>query len=742
LASNDVIKQRIQLEGEKEYSNAIKNANRNLKTLRSELKAETAELGKNATAQQKNEARAKSLQKQIAEQEKIVKACRDALDEVKEKYGDNADAVAKYEQRLNNARTELANMKSSLDDVGDAFKGVERDAALGTVAARSFAESVKDLANVGSTVSDAIGGIFTGMVGTVRDAVSDVWVDLVDLAAKANDWIDMAGFWNTDAATIQKWAHAVGYASGSLEDISDIVTRINSKSNDEIMGFTKVSRENYSDMWQYAMAVMDAMSKMDTQSRNAAAFGIFGRNPQKALDLLNDWGSVLDHLDEFDVNKGGVGMSEEDMATMSDLYDKVNGINELWEAFKDSFEAGMLGKVALDLAGNAEGLLKGLIDFWNADNPADREKAIGEIEKNLTEFFDRLGEALETAISSLDKIGGELQQSDNGIVRTIGSVLQGISQALEWFTNTENIDKVTHAFEALLGIWAAGKITAAIGNLASLAGNLALIKSAGGLFALFGGGQAAGTAASAAGTAASAAGGATISAVVGKAFGTLAKVAPYAAGLAVLLDHSNHGDDAITDANGELTEMARSTGFKIGPNGEVQAPKSIMDDNIIHLEWPQDESPAEVITEAQRAALEDYWDLMRRAPEDDLDSPIWDEFDEMWPELQTLFAGNEALLTELENRMDNAAWGNSGDDWHDWENIPASVFEGIGTDMSGATKSMDNASTTIRNLPSLLTNAIRGGLSSVVVVLDGEKVGTLAAPYVSQRIARDVVSPY
>ena len=43
------IKQRIVLEGETEYNAAIKEANRNLKTLRSELKAETAEMGRNAS---------------------------------------------------------------------------------------------------------------------------------------------------------------------------------------------------------------------------------------------------------------------------------------------------------------------------------------------------------------------------------------------------------------------------------------------------------------------------------------------------------------------------------------------------------------------------------------------------------------------------------------------------------------------------------------------------------------------
>ena len=109
------IKQKIVLEGEKEYNAAIKEAQRNLKTLKSELKAETAELGKNATAQQKAEVKAKSLQKQIAEQEKIVKANKAALEEARKEYGDNAEVVAKWEQKLNESRATLANMKNSIN---------------------------------------------------------------------------------------------------------------------------------------------------------------------------------------------------------------------------------------------------------------------------------------------------------------------------------------------------------------------------------------------------------------------------------------------------------------------------------------------------------------------------------------------------------------------------------------------------------------------------------------------------
>ena len=77
------IKQKIVLSGEKEYRQALKDAQRNLKTLQTALKAETAELGANASAQDKARVKAASLKEQIAEQEKVVATLSAALGEVK-----------------------------------------------------------------------------------------------------------------------------------------------------------------------------------------------------------------------------------------------------------------------------------------------------------------------------------------------------------------------------------------------------------------------------------------------------------------------------------------------------------------------------------------------------------------------------------------------------------------------------------------------------------------------------------
>ena len=271
VANND-IKQKIILEGEQEYNRALKDARRNLKTLRSELKAETAELGANATAQQKNEARIKSLQKQIKEQEKIVKTYKDALDKVKEKYSDNEDAIAKWEQKLNYARESLAKMKNELEGVGDEFRDVQNSADMATVASKSVADTLERLSGIGGAISDGIESAFFNLLNTAKETVQAIWGDIVDLAARSNNLVDLAGFWNTDVTTIQKYAGAVAEVSGTLEDLNTLVTKINSGDSKKIAELTGVSSANYKDQWEYAMAVMDAMSKMSKDEREWIEF--------------------------------------------------------------------------------------------------------------------------------------------------------------------------------------------------------------------------------------------------------------------------------------------------------------------------------------------------------------------------------------------------------------------------------------------------------------------------------------
>ena len=460
------IKQKIVLEGEKQYNQALKDAQRNLKTLRSELKAETAELGKNATEQQKAAVKTKNLQQQIKEQEQIVKTYKEALEEVRKQYGDNEDAIAKWEVKLNDARTALANMRSSLDAVGDGFADVKDQSDMAVVAAKSVADAFKDIGTLGETISSGIEGAISGVVDTVRNTISQVWTQIVDLAARSNNMVDLAGYWNTSTTTIQKYAGAVKEASGTLEDINSLVTKINSMDGNKIAELTGVSDEKYEDKWQYAMAVMDAMSKMDHKTRNETGFEIFGKGAVKAFDLLNDWAKVQENLDKYDPSKGGYGLSEEDVQQMSDLYDKVNGLLASWQALKDAATVKLFGSLAFDLTGNAQAILDALLKYFNAENDSEREEALQEVEDNIVAAFERIGDAIQKGVEALRRVGERLQSSEDPVVRAIGDILVNLTNAFQWLI--DNQDLVKGALEFIFGAWLLSKIAKIGSELASL----------------------------------------------------------------------------------------------------------------------------------------------------------------------------------------------------------------------------------------------------------------------------------
>lgn len=735
------IKQKIILDGEKEYSRALKEAQRNLRVLRSELKAETAELGKNATEQQKAEVKTKNLRQQIKEQEKVVKTLRDALDEVKEKYSDNADEIARWETKLNNARSTLANMRNSLNDVGVGMQSIEKNSEQTVIATNSVAESLQRIADMGGAIADGIGAGFTSIISSAREAVSAIWSEITGIAARANSMSDLAGFWNTDVMTIQKYAGAVGHVSASLEDLNSLVTKINSLDSKKVAELTGVSDVNYDDQWAYAMAVMDALSQMDTKTRNAAGFALFGKGATNMFDLANDWQTVLEHLDEYDADNGGFGLDSKQMQEMSDLYDKVNGIATKWGELQRMATVKLFGNLAIDLTGNAEAIVDAFLAYFNADSDEEREAAIDTIAQNITAAFEAVAKAIEDGIKMLDKVAEDLKQSDNPTARSLGNILGGLVDALQWIV--DNQEAVMGAMGTLATFWIAGKGLQMASTIAGLAKNIALIKLFGGLGA---GGAAAQGAAGAAGAAGGSAGSAAASgaasaggAALGK-IGTLltstgAKILGGGATFVTTLFENafkaQGNDDIYQDESGTWRRVDTGEVHHDATHEDEQI-VAVLDDAAIALrdaaeeaEELLDDEPLLKLNEKQREAAEDYWDAMY-SMDDEVDA---------YRKLEELFQDEPLVLDRLMSLIDSLA---QNDDTWNMEDLPSWWFASDWQNDQITSSDLQG----FRGLPASIAAAVQAGASSGVsgirVTLDGYTVGQLIAPYVSQQIATQV----
>ena len=791
MADESRIRQRIELEGEKEYRAALKAANRELKTLQSALKAETAELGKNATEQQKNEIKVKSLQKQIKEQEKIVRTYRDALAEVREKYGDNDEAVAKWEQKLNQARTTLANMKNSLDSVGDGLKNVERDANTATTATKSVADSLQNLAEVGGSIADSIEGIFSGMVSTVKSAIGEIWGDIMEIAGKANNWSDLAAFLGTDATRVQMFDRALQSTGNSFSTITSMISRLKYGGNaNKVAEWFGISGENYTDDLQYIQAVLQQMNDLKPNMVKSGTWGtamgeIFGQRKVQEIDsILSDWTDILTAMEEFDTTNGGIGLNGEELETMNELYNKVGLLQESWNAFKESVETKLFGGISLELTGNAQAIVNALNTYLNAGDDAEREQAISEIEDNILAMFEAAKKGIESGIELLDKLAEDLKGSENPTAKALGNILGGLVEALQWLTE-DNMNNVVKALEILATFWIAGKGLEMASTIASLAANIKTIETFKGFGALTGGTGGTGgtgllttsgvTAAveSSAGSIATALTGVTLT------VGLAALTAPVLASLKEIIAGrwpswlpeigKTTGETALPDAseeaqeafeemikngrgNGMTTPLKDTVGALLFGGGKTTATstaaaEAVDDTPTANIEkyagipTYSERTPGGVlhgldVTEQQKAAAEAFWDVWKDGDYSN------EEFDAAYNEMTEAFEGNEKAFEHLDEMLDKLKeWLDSEDTPETLDDLPASWWRDTGTTGGNGVTSADLQG--LNNLPAGVMAAVKQGaaqgVSGIRVNLDGRTVGELVAPYVSQKIAEYIV---
>lgn len=743
--ADKTIKTTIELAGEKEYNEALRQAQRNLRTLRSELKAETAELGANATAQQKNEVRIKSLKKQIAEQEKTVATLKKALAQAKQDYGDNEDVVQKWEQKLNAARSTLAGMQNDLESLSASMEGVTGATEMGVVATKSFADTVESIGTVCSSVADGIEGIFRGMIGAVESAAVELWEFIGETAAKANNYNDIAGYWGTDAATIQKYANAVEDTSNSFEDLQSAVSRLvlggKGKKIAEYLGISDVKYENE---WDYAMAAMKSIYDLQEQGKLADGFweDVFGeKKATKVMDLVNDWGAIMESLDKYDADKGGFGMDSDALAVMDQVWVKMSSIETMWTALKDEIAAG-LGTVTMPLMVDVQGGLSALNDYLKADSDEARQAALDALVGSIESFFTHLGEALAAGIDKLREVADALQESDNPGVRALGDALDFIADGLEWMV--EHADDVKKALETMFGLWLVMKLGAIAAMVTGIVAKIEVIKA----FSAVGSGLsgAASAAAGAAGASGNAAAAASGSAAVKTLDAGTVTAAGKAIGGAALAAIGYLFKEGIDYRNLLPGRMGSAENIEYVAEQDDELKEALIDYVTTQQEQQEfldkgdvfSEESAEAMTKAAEAA-ERFWgmdgaqmaydmfnDYRQENGMGNMDYAMPDELADKWGlnsgDVEAMVDAVESLPAELDTVVNGSE-----------ATYNPEVAQNIVDSVSGV-------SGTLSSLPGSFASAVARALSGVKVYLDGEAVGRLTTNTVSMGIAGRVIS--
>lgn len=117
----------LAISGEREFNDAMKSVNSNLKTLKSDMAAVSAEFASNANSVEALTAKQRVLQEQVAQQQAKHDALAQHLEHVKQVYGENSAEADKYRQQLNQSTATLSKFQSDLDKTSSALQKTKKE---------------------------------------------------------------------------------------------------------------------------------------------------------------------------------------------------------------------------------------------------------------------------------------------------------------------------------------------------------------------------------------------------------------------------------------------------------------------------------------------------------------------------------------------------------------------------------------------------------------------------------------
>lgn len=150
------IETEIVLGGEKEFNQAMTSVNNNLKNLKSDMAAVTAEFDDNAGSVDALTAKQKILEETAAQQDAKVEALRQRYEHLKTTVGENAAATDKARQAMNSALVAQQKAAKAVQQNADALEAAQKAANTYTPVTQKAATAVKEF---GGKVKDTVSGV-------------------------------------------------------------------------------------------------------------------------------------------------------------------------------------------------------------------------------------------------------------------------------------------------------------------------------------------------------------------------------------------------------------------------------------------------------------------------------------------------------------------------------------------------------------------------------------------------------
>ena len=441
------VKARVELDGERQYKQALSELQRGNAVLGSEMRKLQAEYKGNTESTEFLTKKGELLERQLLQQKDKVQTLRDALKNAAKQYGESAEQTQSWQIKLNNAEAAQYDLEAAIRENNEALEG-----------------QGKTMAGLGDTVSDLAGklgiqipegaknalngmkGLSTGTVAAMGAAAAGVAALVkgikalhqmtLEAAAGADEVITESMTTGLSTRTIQQLQYAenlidvsYGTITGSLTKLTQNMAKANDGNDALAASFQKlgVSITGSNGELRSSEAVfydlIDALGGMDNATeRDAAAMELLGKSAQDLNPLILQGSGALRELAQEAENTGYV-LDESQIKKLGEVDDAYQKMQLQIDATKKQLavEFAPASKAAMELY---TGLVQGA---GNALAKSGIIQGMASLLETLARLFGISQDAADSTLPAVTEKFSALQFVLNGVAILAATVADAIN---------------------------------------------------------------------------------------------------------------------------------------------------------------------------------------------------------------------------------------------------------------------------------------------------------------------------
>ena len=437
---------RVELDGEREYKQALQELNSGNRTLATEMKKLQAEYKGQANSTEFLTKKGEVLEQQLLQQKDKVQTLRDAVTKLAAQYGESDSRTQEWVQKLNMAEAAEYDLEHAIQENNKALQG-ENETMMGlgdTVSGlaeklgirlpQGATNALNGMSKLSAGTVAAMGAAAAGVMALVK-TVKELQDQTLEAAARADDILARSAQMNISAQQYQALQYAspfvdvdVDTMAGSLQkltkamgDAADGSAAAQAKFSELGVSITNTdgSLRSAYDVW---LDTMDALAGIANETeRDVAAQELLGKSAAELAPIYRDGTGAL--RDYVKTAKENYVMSDEQLKKLGD-------VDDAWQQLQKDIENNK-NMIAVEWAPTAKAAIEAFDRLITAAG-----KAL--VDSGLIQGF---GELVQFTVALLDPIAELLSSADGapGRLKPVYEILHGIAGVLAWIADAANV---------------------------------------------------------------------------------------------------------------------------------------------------------------------------------------------------------------------------------------------------------------------------------------------------------------